>query len=255
MAELSILLPSLRPDAVQRKVEEFLSTNADVDYELVIVSPFDMRGERVVHVPETERRGVIHAINEAYRHAKGEYIVLWSDDATPENGCLRHMLDLVRTKEAPFLASFRRRDTSGKEAEQWAVYGKLYAGWLCASRRTFDLVGGLFEPSFKNYWADPDLSLRVWQKGGKVEVCRDAWIGVEQIDDQVKSENLSSSFDKDTEVFFDRWHSQFGKSSRKVWTEINLPVPHSVGGHVRAVLRKIPLLRKLKRSASKLAAH
>ena len=255
MAELSILLPSLRPDAVRRKVEEFLLTNADVDYELVIVSPFKVEGERVVHVPETERRGVIHAINEAYRHDKGQYIVLWSDDATPEHGCLRRMLDFVRNKPIPFLASFRRRGLNGKEAEQWAVYGKLYAGWLCAARQTFDRVGGLFEPSFKNYWADPDLSLRVWKQGGKVEVCKDAWIGVEQIDDQVKSDNLSSSFDKDTSVFFERWHSEFGKGARKVWTDINVPVPHSLGGHVRAVLRRVPLLRKIKRSVANLAGQ
>lgn len=244
--EVSILLPSLRPDAVALKVKQFQETNPDMDYELVVVSPFEIVGEKVVHVLETERRGVIHAINQAYTHAQGKFIVLWSDDATPEAGCLKAIIEFVKGKQTPFLASFRRRDIRGVEHEQWAVYGKLYAGWLCADRATFELVGGLFNPAYRNYWADPDLSLRVWENGGEVAVCREAWINVEQINDQVKSENLKSSFEIDTETFFGYWHSKLGKGKRKDWESINVAIPHSLTGHVRALLRRIPHLRKLK---------
>lgn len=252
MAEISILLPSLRPQAVVRVVRELSLTNPAMDYEIIIVSPFEIGGEKVVHVLETERRGVMHAINEAYKVASGEYIVVWSDDASPEDDCLIRILDFVKAHAAPFVATFRRRDPQGKEAEQWSVYGKLYAGWLCASKRTLQLAGGLFDSGFKNYWADPDLSLRVWSTGGEVAVCPTAWIKVVQIDDKVKVNNLNSSFDTDTQVFFDRWHAKFGNNAKRVWTDINVPIPHSIGGKIRAVLRKVPYLKSIKHSMLKL---
>jgi GT2 family glycosyltransferase len=244
MAEASVLLPSLRPDAVARVIGEFARTNATADYELVVVSPFAIDADRVVHVNEPERRGVIHAVNQAYAAASAEHVVVWSDDALPEKDCLRHMLDFVKSHDPPFVASFSRRDVNGKHAEQWSVYGKLYAGWLCASRRTIDAVGGLFAPEYKNYWADPDLSLRVWTAGGTVDVCRTAWINVAQIDDTVKAENLRSSFAADTDAFFERWHAKCGDGRRRAWTEINKPIPNSLEGHLRAVLRRVPYLRK-----------
>lgn len=247
MAEISILLPSLRPEAVSRRVKEFSSTNGGVDYELIVISPFTVKGENVVHVQEVERKGVMHAITEGYKRVSGKYVVVWSDDASPEVDALRLMLDFVGREPAPFVAGFRLRDTRGKELEQWSVYGKLYVGWLCASKETIDLVGGLFDTSFKNYWADPDLSMRVWEKGGRAEVCRSAWITIEQINDHVKSENLRSSFDADTEVFFNKWHAKYGNGGKRVWTEINLPVPHSMGGHIRGFLRGVPGLKATKR--------
>lgn len=252
MSEISILLPSLRPQAVFRSIDEFLLTNPGVDYEIVVVSPFKVEGDRVIHIVEEKRQGVIQAMNQAYKRASGEHIVVWSDDASPENNCLQCMLDFVKSHDAPFIAGFRLRDIKGKELEQWSVYGKLYVGWLCASKKTFDAVGGLFDSRFKNYWADPDLSLRVWGKEGKVAVCQDAWIKVAQIDDKIKKDNLSAFFDADTEVFFNRWHDEFGKGLTRNWIDINLPVPCSIGGRIRAILRKAPYLRKIKYSVMNL---
>jgi hypothetical protein len=194
----------------------------------------------------------MYAINEAYKIASGEYIIVWSDDASPEKECLVRILDFVKAHDAPFVATFRRKDAKGREAEQWSVYGKLYAGWLCASRKTLQMAGGLFDPGYRNYWADPDLSLRVWSIGGTVAVCPDAWIQVVQIEDEVKADNLNSSFDIDTKFFFDRWHAKLGKNSERIWTDINVQIPHSVGGKVRAMLRKVPYLKSIKHSVSKL---
>ncbi len=242
--EVSILLPSLRPDAASRAITEFARTSPGVAYEIVVVSPFDIDGHNVVHINEPERRGVIHAVNQAYDVATGEHVVVWSDDALPQDDCLRQIVDFVASRDRLFVASFSRRGGNGKRAEQWGVYGKLYAGWLCTSRRTIAAAGGLFSPDYKNYWADPDFSLRVWTLGGTVEVCPTAWITVEQIDDTVKAENLRSSFSADTDAFFERWHATWGTGARTAWTDINKPIPHSFEGHVRAALRSVPYLRK-----------
>src|SRR5262249_39489544 len=214
--------------------------------------PFQVQGRNVLHVPEEERRGVIRAVNAAYANTSAEYIAVWSDDASPDFQCLGKMLDFLKTKNGPVIGSFRKRNANGKELEQWSVYGRLYGSWLCASRQTLDAVGGLFDPGYKNFWADPDLSLRVWTNNGTVEVCRDAWILVEQIVDQVKADNLSSSFEDDTNFFLNRWNAHFVGTAKPAWNEINRPVPHSFGGHIRSALRQIRCLRQMKNAAQTL---
>lgn len=243
MPEISILLPSIRPELARRRIEEFATVAAAVDYEIVLVSPFTVENPRVVHVPELERRGVMHAMNVAYRAASGHHIVLWSDDARPMAGALENILRYVGRHPAPMLAGFRLRDASGRESEQWSVYGRLYVGWLCAAKETIDAAGGLFDPAFRNYWADPDLSLRMYEIGGQVVVCPDAWIEVEQVDDKVKQTNLSASFSRDTETFFRKWHARMG-GRRRVWWRINTPIPHTLEGRIRGWLRQIPYLKE-----------
>lgn len=245
MAVISILLPSLRPEAAARVVKDFSLTNSAADYEIIVVSPFKVNGEKVVHIFEKERRGVMFAMNQAYKVATGEYIVGWSDDALPENDCLEHIVDFVQSHDGLFIAGFRLRNIKGKELEQWNIYGKLHACWFCVPRKTLDAVGGLFDPAYKNFWADPDLSMRVWDQEGEVGLCPNAWITVAQIDDKVKADNLNSSFDADAAFFFDRWHDKFGKNLRRIMADVSVQIPHSFGGKVRAILRKIPYLKRV----------
>ena len=245
MPELSILFPSIRPELARSRIEEFLLLAPEVDFEIILVSPFPIQLPKVVHIPETERRGVIHAMNEAYRAASAPLIMLWSDDARLLTGSLQHMLRFVRLHPGPMLAGFRKRDVSGRESEQWSVYGRLYVGWLCAAKTTIDAAGGLFDPTFRNYWADPDLSLRVLELGGEVEVCQNAWLELEQAEDEVKRTNLSTSFDSDTEAFFAKWQERMG-GVRKVWWRINTPIPYDIPGRVRGWLRQIPYLKEAK---------
>lgn len=247
MPELSILFPSIRPELARNRAEEFLLVAPEVDFEIILVSPFPILLPRVVHIHETERRGVIHAMNEAYRAASAPIIMLWSDDARPLPGSLQHMLRFIRLHPGPMLAGFRKRDVSGRESEQWAVYGRLYVGWLCAAKTTIDAAGGLFDPAFRNYWADPDLSLRVLENGGAIKVCPNAWLEIEQAEDDVKTTNLGISFDSDTETFFSKWNKRMGGKG-KVWWRVNTPIPYDLSGRVRGWLRQIPYLKEAKDS-------
>ncbi len=248
MPELSILLPSLRPMEVEKRIAEFSQTNPDVDYELIIVSPFSVAGKKVVHLLEIEKRGVLYAMNEAYKIASGDCIVPWSDDAAPCDNCLKNILEFVKSQpqEIPFVAGFAKVSPHGEGFGQWQVYGKLYVGWLCASKKTIESVGGLFDLIYKNYWGDPDFCLRVWEKGGRVEVCKNAHIKIAQINDEVKSSNLNACFEKDTETFFNRWHDKLGGGRKKIWWRLNCEVPNSFSDRVRAFLRNIPYLKELK---------
>ncbi|AVT78134.1 hypothetical protein RPPS3_40720 [Rhodopseudomonas palustris] len=243
MTDVSILLPSIRPALARQRIDQFAKTATAVDYEIVVVSPFVVSGPRVVHVQEIERRGVIHAMNEAYRHASAPIVLLWSDDARPLEGSLARMLDFVLQQAEPALAGFRKRAPGGRESEQWSVYGHLYVGWLCASKASIEAAGGLFDPEFRNYWADPDLSLRIHEIGGRVAICPDAWLEIDQAADEVKQSNLSGSFEKDTETFFGKWQSRMGRTPRH-WWQVNTPVPYDLDGWIRHWLRKVPGLKQ-----------
>lgn len=245
MPAISVLLPSVRKDSADRVISRFLATQVDFDYEIVLVSPFSVDQPHVHHVVETERGGVVKAMNVALAAAKADHIVLWSDDAMPTQDCLRNIHRFVQGKPAPFVAGFNKREQSGRVNEQWSVYSKLYVGWLCTSRETIAKVGELLDPVYRNYWSDPDFCLRVWDAGGTVSICPDAWVEIVQINDDVKFSNIGASFERDMRVFFDRWHEKHGQGRSKVWWRINTQIPNSPMGHIRAVLRQMPYLKEL----------
>lgn len=216
MPEVSIILPSLRPTAVLQRIKEFSITNRDSDYEIVVVSPFTIKEDRVVHIYEEEQLGSTFANNTAYENSSGEYIVWWADDVYPTTNCLSNMLRFVKSKRDPFIGSFRLR-RGGREKSQWIVYGKLYACLGCASRNTLKLIGGFFDPIFKHYWVDPDMCLRTWEKGGRVEICPDAWVEDENIIDEVRENSWNKYFATDTQTFLNRWHDTLGRGIEKDW--------------------------------------
>lgn len=224
MPEISIILPSLRPELVLQRIKEFYKTNRDSDYEIIVVSPFKVRGDRVVHIYERELAGTIHAHNVAYENSSGRYIVPWADDTSPTTGCLSNMLRFVKSRKEPFIGAFRIKDRRGGELSHWAVYGKLYAGFACFSKKTVELAGGYYDPVYKGYWADPDMCLRNWERGGKVEVYPNAWVVTENLVDGVVTNNLSKYFDKDAETFFNRWHGRLGKGMERTFEAVNKPI-------------------------------
>ncbi len=171
MPEVSIILPSLRPEAVLQRIKEFSITNKDVDYEIVVVSPFTIKQDRVVHIYEEKQLGTVHAHNIAYKNSSGEYVVWWADYTSPTTNCLSNMLSFIKGRKEPFIGSFSVKDGRGRKIPRLGVYGKLYACFGCASKNTINLIGGYFDSVYKCYWADPDMCLRAWQNGGKVKVC------------------------------------------------------------------------------------
>ncbi|MEE3717382.1 glycosyltransferase [Tumidithrix elongata RA019] len=221
MSKISLLIPTLRPTEILQRIEEFAETNANVDYEIVVVSPFLVTGDRVVHVREETPSGTVAAMNLAYKKSSGEYVVYLSDDVSPAINCLSIMLDFIKTKKEPFIAGFSPQYMSGEKFPVFSVYGRLYAGWGCISKGTAEMVGGLFNPSYRTAWVDPDLCLRVWLLGGRVEVCEDAVLIVKDIHDSIKSDNLKNYFDKDKEIFFNEWHDKLGEGVDKHWAMEN----------------------------------
>lgn len=193
---ISVTLPSLRPKAVAKRIKEFTS---EKDYEIIVVSPFFVKD--AIYIRQ-DPIGCVAAHALAFKCSRGDYIAFWADDTAPTPGCLSNMVDFVKGKGL-FIGSFRVKDRRGRELAQWTINGKLYAGFGCASRETFEKVG-YFDPVYRSYFADPDLSMKVWQARGRVEVCPDAWVITEGISDKVTAEN-SKYFERDRKTFISRW--------------------------------------------------
>lgn len=221
-----MVMPSLRPELVQQRIRDYAAASEGFSYELVVVSPFVVEGPNVKHVPEGDPKGTIYATNLGYEHSKGNFIAYTSDDVRPMPGALANMVRFLKRHPAPFIGSFRMvLAESGREREQSSAYDLLYACWGCLSRESIKKLGGLFDPVYHSYWADPDLSMRAWTRGGMVRVCPDAWFVFEGVDDQVKSGNVSKFHDDDQRAFFDRWHEPFGNNVPVGRPLINRTVP------------------------------
>jgi len=226
---ISVIMPSLRPDAALCRVREFEATNKDTDYEITIVSPFKIDGEKVNWVYEEKASGLTHAHNVAYQSSTGEYVVWWADDCSPTPNCLAKMLNFVESQTGLFIGAYKLNDGYWLEPPLYAVYAKLYANFGCASRKTIEGIGGYLDTIYKGFWADVDMSLRTWEAGGRVEVCPNTWVDLTNSQEEISQENKEENFDNDLETFLKRWHHKLGNgvdisAVRKNFYIINRPL-------------------------------
>jgi len=207
---ISILLPSVRPEAVKQTIREFAETNPGFDYEIVVVSPFEVQGENVIWVEEREPLGSVSATFMAYVHSRGKYVIYFSDDVTPGQNCLTEMYNFMEQHPAPFIGAFKMMDST-REIGPFGAYDKLYACYGCLSRETISKLDGFFDTQFLFSWADIDISLRCWEIGGKVEICHTAVVYPHQIHDDVYKNHREKYWNSDVNQFFDIWHEKLGK--------------------------------------------
>jgi hypothetical protein len=218
MKEISILIPSLRENAVKNSIIEFERTNPTVDYELVITSPFKVEGKNVVWVEEKTLKGSVFATHEAFLKSSGNYVVYFSDDVTPDMNCLYYMLEFMKANEKYnklFLGAFKMVTDYDREIGPFAAYKKLYACYGCISKESVEKVGCVFDCNFKYSWCDIDLSLRVWEKEGLVAVCDEAKVIPHQIEDEIYKDHRNKYWNHDVNFFLDRWHSKLGEGLEK----------------------------------------
>jgi len=220
MKEISILLPSLRPEASELSIREFETTNPNVDYEIVLVSPFQpVYSHRVKWIKEQNVLGSVIATQMAWENSIGEYVMYFSDDVSPMGNCLRNMLEFMKTKTNPFIGASKMMNQNRREIGPFGAYKRLYACYGCMSRETVKMLDGIFSRDFFYSWGDIDLSMKCWEQGGKVEICQDAIVIPRQIEDEVYKEHRSKYFQRDEEVFLSKWHDKLGKGYKR--NEVN----------------------------------
>jgi len=213
---ISILLPSLREELLNKRVVEFALTNPTTQYQLVVVSPFEVKGPNVKWLKDVPPfKGSVRATNFALGSAIGEYIMYFSDDVSPTKDCLKNMIEFVKANEMgninPFVGAFRMNRDNGAEIGPWGVFGYPYACYGVVSRASLLKLGNvLFNHNYLYSWVDCDLSMRVWDLGGKVEICENAIVIPKQVDDEVYRSHRTT-FNQDFNTFANKWHPKYGE--------------------------------------------
>jgi GT2 family glycosyltransferase len=225
MKEISILLPSLRPELIKQRIEEFAQTNPNVDYEIIVVSPFRIEDKNVKWIKDDgfPNNGSVMATQLAYYHSNSNYVMYFSDKVIPTKNCLTAMLNYVKLNVEPFIGAFKMIRSNGKEIGAFKCYNKLYACYGCMSKKTVELIGGFWDTNFYHSWADIDISLRCWEAGGKVEVCQNAIVKPIPLKDKVYKDHRSKTWDKDVEYFLNKWHYKLGKGFERRAECVNNP--------------------------------
>ncbi len=203
----SIILPSLRPSQLARCLASIERYTETIDYEVVVISPFDIEPHpNVVHVKETGAEGLYQAVASGYERAKGEYIIHIPDDSRATPLWAANMIAFMRPHDDEiFEGNFRHFDAKGERPEP-GIYSRLYAPFFCIRRDKADRIGGLMDCYYKRFWGDPDLSLRVWHNGGRVETCPNTWVYHAECSDEIHESSYKSYFIRDRDAFIQRWH-------------------------------------------------
>jgi hypothetical protein len=208
--KVSITLPSLFPTLLGKCLTHIRATVTGIDYEVVVVSPFEVEGPDIVWVREDRPAGNCAAHRLAYVHSSGDVIVTLSDDRLPRAGWLTAVLhDLVRReRERPgtCLGLAHEPNILG------TVFGIYYPFFPVAFRHTIERAGGYFSADFAAHFGDADLGLRIWRAGGRCLPCFDAkldYVGLR--DDVLESAHRQEKFLADMALFVDKWKDSYGR--------------------------------------------
>ena len=210
MPVFSLSLPTLRRQNLELVLEHIHHCSQGADYEVVVVSPFEVAGERLVHVPEEQASGNCPAHAAAYEASSGEYIITFTDDIIPTPGWLDGLQQLMEHKETrhfPFCGGLHRAN--------WQIFGTVYGLYYpyfpVLSRRSAEHLGGYFSRDFAAHFGDPDLAMRVWDRGGRCELLPEVQIyGLHQLDCTDESHHKCTSLERDSRVFQAKWKERYG---------------------------------------------
>src|SRR5689334_2533687 len=125
--KISLTLPSVFPDDLNRTLDMIYATTRTLDYEIVVVSPFEVAKPRVTWVREDEPRGNVPAQAAAFEHATGDFVVALSDDVV-----------LADNWDGISVANFQERERGQK----------LFCLGLHVATRVIGTVFGIYYPFF-----------------------------------------------------------------------------------------------------------
>ncbi len=196
---ISVLLPTVRPDLFRHAFDSIAAAAGDVPYEVIVVADFPQPSDVACVWILRERQGTVDAINVASAVACGTYLFLFNDEATLDPDALallyRHALKvpgcLLTPRHLP--------------AYTFEYYGKPFAAFPFAHRDVFARLGGIFDPVFKAFYADPDLGMRAHAKRVPIGTVSDAILRHHNGTDDVKSYNVAHYMADDQATFRKRW--------------------------------------------------
>lgn len=203
MKKLSIIIPSLRTYRLKECLAFIHANTANVDYEVVVVGnafPDHCPPVSLKFVYEEIPRGVVNAVNAGFAVSDGEYVCTLSDEALVRQNWASNMLR--------FLAGFDG-DVQGcpkvVPPSPFHYFNKIFAPFPFMRRDLIEKVGGLFDQEYRSFYADPDLSMRVYANGGTVAVCEASVVYHPFINDALHQKSVQLYADQDRATFIKRW--------------------------------------------------
>jgi len=204
---ISVLLPTIRQDRFRRSFDSIHPAAGTVPYEVIIVADFESEALDCV-APEKhlhcrwivrERRGVVDAVNAAYQAARGEYLFLFNDESILEPGALEFLYDAAVERPGTIVSPLHL------PAFPFVYYGQPFVPFPFAHRDTFAQLGGMLDPAYKGFYADPDLSLRAHARGVPIHTVETAILHHTNVHDERHHEALGRYFERDRATFRARW--------------------------------------------------
>jgi len=189
-------------------VREIYNCSKSVDFELVVVSPFCVRGPNIKWIKEESPRGASAAQVAAYEASSGDVIVAMSDDVAPTPGWLDGLEREIAEKESRYFPYAGGVHWCTAQS-LGAVYGFYYPYFPAISRKSLEAIGGYFSCEYYYAFCDTDLGLRIWDHGGRCEPMPHRMIYRTRAEvEERHSIHKTTKFEHDAKVFMDKWHER-----------------------------------------------
>lgn len=226
--ELSIVIPTCnRPMLLERALDSIRRT-VGCSLEIIVVDGSDAGasdsvlrqaghdfGLRLKVIRETRRQGFVNAANRGFGAAGGRCLTWLNDDARVLDGAYdRAVAKLAQgPSDLGLLALFHRWQSPRNVAFETVIHGRsfklchvrgtLYANFAIGLRSTFQRLG-FFDPQYFVSGADPDLSLKSWNAGLRVEPAWGCCIDHDEHDDDRRHTDAPASA-ADNARLFQKW--------------------------------------------------
>lgn len=207
--KLSVIIPSLRAEKIEALAKKFAEYVKD--YELIVISPNEITVENVVWIKEEERLGIYKAVERGVKVMKGDFVLHMPDDIEIFPETVDTALKFVDGKKK-FIGGFRCVGIGNQVFEIGGYYGTIFASCPIFSRDTLKgLDNTLMDTYYSSFYGDPDLSLRLWTRGGTVSICEDAKMLLKGCHDEHKISSLEMYEKEDNKKFIERWSPILGE--------------------------------------------
>jgi GT2 family glycosyltransferase len=228
MRDLSIVVPTCNRAPLLDKCLASIAATTRCDYELIVVDGAStddtpavldrtrqMLGDRLHVIREEQRQGFVRATNRGFRAATGRHLIWLNDDARPLAGALDSSIDQLHRGDSAvgLLALFHRWDKPRNVAYETVhgdatyrvlhVRGTLYANFAMGLRATYERLD-YFDECYYVCAADPDLSLKCWHAGLRVEPAWGAIVEHDEHHDDRRTADNARGID-DNNKLFTKW--------------------------------------------------
>jgi GT2 family glycosyltransferase len=228
MFDLSIVIPTCNRAEFLRRNLENIRRDVRCSFEVIVVDGASEDGtaqvltdagkdfeDRLKVIGEEKREGFVRAANKGFAAATGRNMIWLNDDALALPGTLDEavrQIDLA-SPEVAFLAMFHRfaseRNSAAEVVHEGRTFrlchvrGTLYANFPIGKRETYQKLG-YFDERFYFYGADPDLSLKAWHAGMRIEPAHGCFIDHDEHADDRRALDADRGRE-DNQKLFAKW--------------------------------------------------